>query len=107
MRVLLNQDRLESSLKEVTNPFVSTIEALRVAPVELMHPPREIRFGSLQEQVVVIAHQNVGMDPPEHDLDDAAYQAKELLTIDPVAKDLALFVASARDMPERAGVIQP
>jgi hypothetical protein len=43
------------------DPTVAAIEALRVYAVELTHPLGEIRLGCLDQQLVVVAHQAIGM----------------------------------------------
>jgi hypothetical protein len=55
----------------------------------------------------VIAHQDVRVDPPAQNIHDSTNQVKKVSAIDRVAKNLALFVAAAGYMPERASVIQP
>jgi hypothetical protein len=46
------------------DPTVAAIEALRVYAVELAHPLGEIRLGCLDQQMVVIAHQAIGITTP-------------------------------------------
>ena len=40
-------------------PIPPAVEALRVDALKVAHPPREVRFGCADDQVVVVAHQAV------------------------------------------------
>jgi len=50
--VLLDHDRLESSLKKVTDTAVFAVVPLRVATVQLFHAFGQTRRGGFNEQVV-------------------------------------------------------
>jgi hypothetical protein len=40
------------------------IEVLRIAPVQPSHPATQIRFRCVEEEMIVIAHQAIGIAPP-------------------------------------------
>jgi hypothetical protein len=61
MRFLFHQDRLESALKQVADPFVPAVKTLSIDPVELAHTDGEIGFGRLDQQMIMIPHQAVGV----------------------------------------------
>lgn len=54
MRLPFDEDRLESTLNEVTNPLVTQVECLRIELVEPLGADRKGRHGRLDEQVVML-----------------------------------------------------
>ena len=74
IRLLLHQDRLVASLKQMTDQTVASIEALRVVPVQLAHPSGAVAVDGFHQQMIVVAHLAIGMhhpieaatDVPEH-----------------------------------------
>ena len=64
MTFLLDKDSLEAALQEMPDPLVPTIERLRVDAIEKLHPTRQVGIRRLDEQVIVVAHQAVGMADP-------------------------------------------
>ena len=48
----------------MANQTMPAIEVLRKHPVQLPHPPRQIRLGRLHNQLVMIRHQEMRMAPP-------------------------------------------
>ena len=64
MRIPFYQDRLESPLKQMSNPLVPPVETLSVNAVELAHADRKVRLGRLHQQVIMIGHQAVGAADP-------------------------------------------
>jgi len=61
----------------VAGAAVSLVEALRVDPVEALHPAGEERAGGLDDEVVVGAHQAEGVGPPVAAVDHAGEEAEE------------------------------
>jgi hypothetical protein len=61
---LLDDNGLVTPLKDMAYPAVSSIEALGVDTVELAHPLSKVGIRGFHQQVVVIAHQAVGVDGP-------------------------------------------
>lgn len=51
-----------SALKDMANTVVVTVVGLRVHAIELPHSLTEIAIGSLDQQVVMVIHQAIGMD---------------------------------------------
>ena len=51
-------------LEHVAGRLPAPVEADRPGRLELIHPPDQIRFGRLEHQMEVVAHQRVGVDSP-------------------------------------------
>jgi hypothetical protein len=98
MTILLHQDSLKSSLKEVTNPTMPLIESLRVDTVQLAHAYRKIPIRCINEQMVMILHQAVGVAEPIVPKANIRKGIQEDLSILIVSKNCLSFVSSARDV---------
>jgi hypothetical protein len=98
---------LNRPLQQVPDPAVTTVEPLRVDAVQMSHASRKCRLRRLDEQVIVVSHQDIGVDPPAECLDHPTQGRQEPLPILVVAKDLPPLVAPAGHMPDRPRVIQP
>ena len=48
----------------MVHPRMAPIEALGIDAIQLPHPRGQIALGRLDEQVVVVVHQTVGMAQP-------------------------------------------
>ncbi len=70
---------------------MTTVERLRVDAVQISQASPEGRLRRLNEQVVVVSHQDIGVDPPAERLDHATQSRQEALPILVVAKDLFNF----------------
>ena len=81
MRIPFYQDRLESPLKQMSNPVVPAVKTLRVNAVELAHADRKIRLGRLHQQVIMIGHQAVGAADPVVATDDPAQSGQKQLAV--------------------------
>ena len=51
---LLNEDCLESPLKDMSSTLMSPVERLRIDTVEMPHATREIGSGRLNQQVIMV-----------------------------------------------------
>jgi hypothetical protein len=80
---------------------VPGVEGLGVAPVQELHPGRELRPGRLDDQVVVVAHQAEGVHAPGAALDRPCEQAEEEQPVVVIQVDVA-----AGD-PARGHVVDP
>src|SRR3970282_1187564 len=85
--VSLDQGGVEASLEEMTDPPVPPVEPLRGDPVQLPHAAREGRPGSLDEEVVVVAHLAVSEDEPAEALDSPLKGLLPAGSVGPVSKD--------------------
>jgi hypothetical protein len=61
---LFDDDGLETSSKKRPFVIVSLIEMLRVAPIDLLHTAGKISLGRLNQQMVMVGHEAVGMAAP-------------------------------------------
>ncbi len=62
--VLIDQDTLEASLKEVADTAMGTVDVLGVDTVELSHALGQIGVGRFDQQMIMIRHQAIGMTDP-------------------------------------------
>src|SRR5690349_17193122 len=104
MSLAFDQNALESPLKEVADPVVTLIETLGILLIQPFHPARKPYLGCLDEKVVVIRHQNPGMQDPSPLGDHLRQQRHEAPAIGVIAEDVAPLVAAACDMPDGTDV---
>ncbi len=97
---LFDQVALEAPLKQVPAATVAAVEVPGVAPVELLHAGREVRLGRFDEQVLVIAHQDEGVQPPAVDLDGAPQPRDPLVTVGVIADNGPPLVTAGDDVVE-------
>src|SRR5438046_5201735 len=100
MPLLLDENALESPLKEMPYPPVAPIEGLPVEAVKLAHPAREVRLGGLDQQMVVVIHQDIGMQGPAKDLDGVRQGHHEARAVGSIAHDGAALVATGSHVVE-------
>lgn len=62
--VAFHQDGLVAPLKEVSHAPVMAVETLGIHAVHVPHALRQVAIGCLDQQVIVIVHQAIGMAPP-------------------------------------------
>jgi hypothetical protein len=89
-------------LKEVACPAMATVEGLGVNPIELAHAHGEGRLWRLDKQVVVIAHEAIGMTPPPIAGNYVAEAIEKLLAIGVIEKN-PLSRVTARGRVGRQG----
>lgn len=98
----VDQLGVEAAFQHVPRPPVLTIEPLAADAVELPHGARELGVGGLQQQVIMIAHQTVGMAEGMVALHDGGEDRQETLAVGVVGDDRLAPVASGRDVIEPA-----
>ena len=103
MRVFLHQNRREAPLEQMPDPMMASIRGLRIPPVELAHPLREIRPGRLDQQMVVIVHQTIGTAAPAEAIDDMGQECQEYAPVLVIGGDVLPGIAATRDMIHRTG----
>ena len=106
MRLLLNDDRLETTLEDVARAVVPPVEVLGIAGIQGMHPPRERRTSRFQQEVVVVSHQAIRVEEPGLIGDDGGEKIQKLTAIGGVAKDWSPFMAAAGDVVQRSRELQ-
>ena len=86
----------------MTDSVVAAVERLRVDAVELLHPAREVGLRGLDQEMVVVGHQDPGVKPPTYCSDDACKCLDETTSISVVERDVLPSVPATRDVPDRA-----
>jgi hypothetical protein len=98
MAILLNQDCLKPSLKEMPYPAMSLIESLRIDTVQLPHAFRKISIGCINEQMVMIVHQAVSVAEPIVSKGNIRKGIQEKRSILIVSENCLSFVSSTRNV---------
>src|SRR5919201_4588847 len=62
--VALDQARAETAAEDVVGAAVDFVERTRVAAVQVAHSLRQVRLGRLDDEVVMVSHQAIGVDAP-------------------------------------------
>ena len=101
-----NQDRLELPLRKMSNAFVPPVETLSVNAVELAHADREIGLTGLDQQMLMIGHQAVGMADPVIATNHPGQCLEKQLAISVGKKYFLASVAAAGQMINGAGELQ-
>lgn len=97
----------ETPLQHMAAPLMSPIEPLRVHTVQLSHCDREIRRGCLDQQVVVIAHEAIGVT--EHAIagDSGCQHDEEPRAVIIVFEDRAPSIPTRSNVVDSAGKLEP
>jgi hypothetical protein len=98
MAILLYQNCLKPPLKEVPYPAMPLIESLRIHTVQLPHAYRKISIGGINEQMVMIVHQAIGVAEPIVPKGNLRNRIEEHLSVLIVPENCFSFVSSARDV---------
>jgi hypothetical protein len=85
--------RPEAAAEDVVLPAVAVIEGAGVLAVQVAHAVGEVREGCLDEQVVVVAEQAAGVQPPAVAATDAPQDLREDRPVPVVAEDRLVVVA--------------
>jgi hypothetical protein len=64
IHLAFDDDALEAALQQVPYPIMPAVEMLGICAVHRAHAARQIRLWGLGEQMVVIAHEAIGIEPP-------------------------------------------
>jgi hypothetical protein len=94
MRLALHQHGVIAALEQVAGAAVAPVEGLRVDPAEVAHPLAEIGRQRLDHQVVVVAHQAVGVAQPSAPGDGAPEQIEKVLPVGIILIDSRSSVAA-------------
>ena len=71
-----------------------------------MHSAAEVRLGGFEQQVIVVRHQDPGVDAPSIDLDRRTEGVQETAAIAIIEEDVLLPIAAGGDMPDRIRVLE-
>jgi hypothetical protein len=85
---------------------ISSIEPLGIHAIELSHPFGQIRVRGFDDQMIMIAHQTIGMTAPIEPLTDVGVDLKKGPTIGIIKKDICPSIAARRHMVQRARVFK-
>jgi hypothetical protein len=98
MAILLHHNCLKPSLEEVPYPAMPLIESLCIDTVQLPHAYRKISVGCINEQMVMIVHQAIGVAEPMVPKGNIPKGIQEHLSVLIVSENCLCFVSSARDV---------
>ena len=100
----MDEDGFIPALEQMTGPSVPFIEELCVDTVKLPHAGGEISVGSLDEEVIVVGHEAVGVTDPIVAFIDMLEGIEKFLAVLIVFKNRFLLVTAGGHMIDRAGV---
>ena len=86
---------------------MAAVECGGVDGIKARHAAREVGLGGLHQQVVVVVHQAVGVEPPALLLNLLAEALQEPPPVLIVEKDRCPRVAARGEMVERPGKFEP
>jgi hypothetical protein len=93
-------------VEHVAHPPVAPVEALGVDLIEPLQAACQVRLGGFDEQMVVIAHQAVGVESPALLGDLAAEQIEKRCAVPIIANDVRARIAARGDVIQRTGEFQ-
>ena len=88
----------------MSNTAMRPIEPLRIHAVQLAHTFGKVAFHRLDQKMVVVIHQTIGVDRPIEALADLAYHSKEHAPIAIIQEHRFLPVTSRGDVIQGACV---
>jgi hypothetical protein len=98
MAVFLDQYRLVATLKQVSVPAVIFVEELRVDTIELPHAEGQIAFRRLDEKVVMVGHEGIGVTDPIIPFVDMLKGIQKNFPVMIIFKDRFLLIPAGSDM---------
>ena len=103
----LDQQAFVSTLEKVTALTAKPVEAIGEGSLEPMHASDQIRIGSLDRQMIVVAHDDEGMEEPVGFLAGLEQAVLKRSAGFLVAKNLGAVVAPIQDVIACAGKFEP
>jgi hypothetical protein len=104
MTVFLDENGFVSALEQMTVPLVAFIEELSVDAVQLPHADGEIAVGGLNQQMIMVGHEAVGVTNPIVPLVDVLEGIEKIETIAVVLENSFLFIAAGGHVVDGAGI---
>jgi hypothetical protein len=101
----VHHDGLVATLEKVPPQVMSCVVPDRVDALEQAHPPREVGFGGFQQEMVVVAHQNVAMHNPATAPAGLPERLQKYLPIPVVAKNGLQAVPSVHHMIDGTAIL--
>ena len=99
--VLFHDLAMETSLKEMAGATMPPVEVTGIASIEILHPRGEIGFRGLDEEMIVIPHENERVQSPSIRLDRPPQPVKPSLTVRVVEHDVLLRIPARSNMVDR------
>ncbi|HWB23410.1 MAG TPA: hypothetical protein VG652_11060 [Gaiellaceae bacterium] len=96
--VVAQHPREESILEEVADAFVAVVEPLGVEPVDSVQASGEPFEVCLHDQVVVVAHQAIGVTSPLPAMAETTREGYKKGPIGVIEEDLGLVHTAGRDV---------
>jgi hypothetical protein len=87
--LVVDHSRREAAGEEMPEAAMSFVERLRVAAVQTLEPPRELRLRRVQDDVVVRRHQAESVHRPPEPLRARAKEREEVPAVGVVDEDVA------------------
>ena len=102
--ICLHGNRLVSSLEKMAFPLKHRIDPLGKGPLKPFHPDHQVGLRSLQEQVVVVGHQAIGMYHPARLLADFRKGGQEQPSSMIIKKDVLSIIAPGHGVVVRSRI---
>jgi len=93
-----NQDGLVPALEDMADPVVVPVEFLGIDTIELTHSFTEGAINGFDDNVVMVAHEAIGMTKPIEEIAAPCEDIKEDSTILVIAENIFLFIPTRGDM---------
>jgi hypothetical protein len=104
MAVLLDEDGFVPSLEQVPGPAVAFVEELRVDAVQLPHAEGKVAVRGLDEKMVMVGHEAVGVAEPIIAFVNMLEGVQEVQAVSVILEDWLLLIAAGRHVIDCAGV---
>jgi hypothetical protein len=105
--VRFHYNGLKTPLIKVPRSSVSAVEVGRVGYIEMPHEFREICFGGLNDQVEMVGHEDVGVQPDLINFQGSLEFLQKCSTVGIVAEDFSSFIATAGNVVKGVWVVNP
>ncbi len=104
MAVFLDENCLVPALEQMTVPLVTFIEELGIDAVQLPHADGEIPVGGLNQQMIMVGHEAVGVANPVVSLIDVLEGIEKIDSILIVLENGFLFIPAGGHVVDGAGI---
>src|SRR5438552_15303519 len=94
----LHNERLIPALQHMTDALMAPIEPNGVTHIEPLHRPREIALHRLEQQMIMVGHQNIGVQPESKTLLPMRQQLNEMRVIPFIAVNRFSLIAARTDV---------
>jgi hypothetical protein len=102
--VALERPRIEAAAEDVMAEAVTFVEAARIGAVQVSHAVGQVRFGRLDDEVVVRAEEAVGVQAPAVPARHPLQEVEEETAIVVAEEDEGAPVADGGDVVVRTGL---